>query len=189
MYLLFSRLCGEMGRAEEGLEASLAAEKHIMIEAKTNPKLLKTGQYLRILTNLGIMYTDLENWDEALKWHNVAVDTCIQLGMEKESSLGNLRQNLASTYLWKGDLQKAEEVVRQALKEPNNSPMGATFTLGNVLWKQNRLDEAFTVHKQTLHDYSESLGANHPVTSDSWMKMGSLFGMAEYSGYSLEESE
>lgn len=189
MYLLFSRLCGEMSRSLEGLNASIEAEKHIMIAAEIKPNLLKTGQYLRILTNLGIMYTDLEKWEEALKWHNMAVDTCIQLGMQKECSLGNLRQNLAGTYLWKGELEKAEETVRQSLTEPNTSPMGATFTLGNVLWKQNRLDEAVIVHKQTLHDYSESLGANHPVTADSWFKLGSLFMIPQYSGYDLEESE
>jgi tetratricopeptide (TPR) repeat protein len=189
MYLLFARLCGEMSRAQEGLDASIQAEKHILRAAKTNPKLLKTGQYSRILTNLGIMHTDLGNWDEALKWHNLAVQTCVQLGKQKEFSLGNLRQNLAGTYLWKGDLQKAEELVRLALTEPNTSPMGATYTLGNVLWKQNRIEEALKVHKQTLLDYSASLGANHPVTANSWRKMGSLFQTPGHPGYDLQESE
>jgi tetratricopeptide (TPR) repeat protein len=189
MYLLFARLCGEMSRAQEGLAASIQAEKHILIAAKTKPGLLKTGQYSRILTNLGIMHTDLGNWDEALKWHNRAVENCIQLGKQKEFSLGNLRQNLAGTYLWKGDLQRAEGIVRLALTEPNTSPMGATFTLGNVLWKQKRIEEALEVHKQTLLDYSASLGASHPVTANSWLKMGTLLQTPGHPGFDLEESE
>ena len=178
-----------MSRAQEGLEAGIEAEKHIMIAAGTKPGLLHTGQYLRILTNLGIMYTGCEVWDQALEWHNVALDTCIRLGMEKESRLGNLRQNLAGTYLWKGDLETAEKVISLALTEPNANPMGATFTMGNVLRKQKRLEEAVVVHTETLQDYSKELGTNHPVTADSWRKLGSLFELREYSGYGLEESE
>lgn len=183
-----------MSRAQRGLDASLAAEKHIMIAAKTKPELLRTGQYLRILTNIGIMNTALEDWDEALKWHNKACDTCIELGMQEESSLGNLRQNLAGTYLWrgdetKGDLEKAEEVVRQSLTEPNQNPMGAMYTLGNVLLKQGRLDEAVEMHRKTKDAYTKSLGSTHPVVAGGWRKLGSLYEMPEYSGYDLEEAE
>lgn len=189
MFMLFSRLCAEMCRSREGLDACLQAEYHIRKAAQIRPELLKTGLYLRILTNLGIMYTDQERWDEAFGWHNAAIDTCIKLGMQTECSLGNLRQNLAGTYLWKGDLEKADEVIRLALTEPNTNPMGAKFTLGNILWKQKKLDEAITVHTQTLQHYSAELGPNHPVTADSWHKLGSLFEMHEYSRQDTNEAE
>jgi tetratricopeptide (TPR) repeat protein len=160
-----------------------------LIAAKTKPKLVKMGQYSRILADIGIMHNNLSNWDEALEWYNLAVQTCFQLGKQKEFILGDLRQNLTGTYLWKGDLQNAEEPVRLALTEPNTSPMGAAYTLGNVLRKQTRIEEALEVHKQTLLDYSTSLGANHPVTGNSWRKMGSLFQTHGHPGYDFQDSE
>lgn len=186
---IFARLCAEMCNTKDGLVAAINAEKHVMIAAQDRPELLKTGHYLRILTNLGILHTDAGNWDEALKWHHLAVETCVKWGMQKESSLGNLTQNLACTYLWKGDLDKAEEVVRRSLTEPNLSPMAANFTLGTILWKQGRIKEALTVHKQVLTDYVALLGHTHPVTANSWRRIGCLLSATNYSDRDLSEAE
>ena len=189
MYSIYARLCAEMCNSKEGLIAAINAEKHVMIAAQDRPDLLKTGQYLRILTNLGILHTDVGNWDEALKWHHLAIETCINCGMQKESSLGNLTQNLAGTYLWKGELEKAEEVVRRALTEPNSTPMAANFTLGTILWKQGRIRESLDLHKQVLTDYINLLGPTHPVTANSWRRVGCLFATCDYSGRDLSEAE
>lgn len=109
--------------------------------------------------------------------------------MEVESSLGNLLQNLGGTYLWSGQLGKAKAILDEALESPNTNREAAEYTLGNWMIKVHRYDEAIKIHRGVLQVYIDQLGMSHPVTADSWHKLGCLLAMPEHSGQDLKEAE
>lgn len=189
LYFYQCRLCCEMTRNEEACEAILLAREHLEEAGKSNVDLLKTTLYVRILSNLGISHTAINEFEKAEKYHLEAIKHCRKLGMEVESSLGNLLQNLGGTYLWSGQLDKAKAILDEALEAPNTNREAAEYTLGNWMIKAHRYDEAIKIHRGVLQVYIGQLGMNHPVTADSWHKLGCLMAMPEYSGQDLKEAE
>jgi tetratricopeptide (TPR) repeat protein len=189
MYFAQCRLCNEVCRAYDGYEAISKSRLHLEEAAKQKPELLNTTLYVRILCNLGITLTALERYDEAEIFHKQAIEHCKRLGMEEECSMGNLLQNLGSCYLWSGQLQKAEKVLNEALHQSNANKEGAMYTFGNLHLRLKRYDKAFELHSEVLEVYLKAIGVNHPTTADSWHKVGTIFAMAEFSGYNLEKAE
>jgi tetratricopeptide (TPR) repeat protein len=165
------------------------ARWHLQQGAQTNPSLLKSALYIRILSNHGIAYLAMEKYVESEKFHIEAIELCSQLGMEEYCSMGNLMQNLGSCYLWSSDLEKAEDTLQKALLQPNNNPEGAKYTMGNPLLRQKQYERALEFHKEVLHIYLTGLGRWHPTTSDSWHKLGSIFCTPDFPGRDVKEAE
>ncbi|KAH7310957.1 hypothetical protein BKA65DRAFT_543014 [Rhexocercosporidium sp. MPI-PUGE-AT-0058] len=103
--------------------------------------------------------------------------------------MGNLTQNLGSCYLWSEDLEKAKETISLALSQTNKNRERALYTYGNLMLRLKRYDEALALHKEVLQTYLSDLGPEHPITADSWHKVGRIFTTADYSGSNLKEAE
>ncbi|KAF2261850.1 hypothetical protein CC78DRAFT_535308 [Lojkania enalia] len=189
LYFIHGRLCCETSQPQQAVSDLTYSCKHIEIAAKAKPELLNTTLYIRILSNLGIVYTAVNQFKKAEKFHKQAIQCCRDLKMEKECSMGNILQNLAGTYLWSGDLPKAKETLDEAQRAPNTAVEAAEYTLGNWMLMSERYDEAAILHKGALEKYAKQLGSKHPVVADSWHKMGTLFALPEYSGHDDHEAE
>ncbi|PSN69721.1 hypothetical protein BS50DRAFT_585247 [Corynespora cassiicola Philippines] len=163
--------------------------KHVERAANKNPTLLNTTLYVRILSNLGITHTAVELFDKAEEYHLRAIAHCKALKMEKECSMGNLVQNLANCYLWGGRMDDAQRALTEAYTCPVTSPSAIDYTLGNWMMKKHRYDEAAQLHMKALEQYTNELGQKHPVTADSWHKMGTLFATEEYSKHDIQKAE
>ena len=166
------------------------ARWHIEQIAKADLNALKSTLYIRILSNLGIACLAVEKYAESEKFHNEAIDLCAQLGMEEQCSIGNLMQNLGSCYVWSGALEEAEDRLKRALAQPNkNHREGAKYTIGNLLLRLKRYEEALTLYREVLQIYIAELGLGCPTTADSWHKIGSIFSMPSFPGRDLSEAE
>jgi tetratricopeptide (TPR) repeat protein len=189
VYFTHGRLCCETSRQQQAIQEVVQSYNHIKNAAAGNPELFKTTLYVRILSNLGITHTAVERFDEAEKYHLRAIEHCKLLKMQKDCSMGNLLQNLANCYLWGGRMQEAKLTLDDARTYPNTAPEAVNYTLGNWMLKSKRYDEAAQLHKEVLKHYAKELGQNHPVTADSWHKMGSIFALQDYSNHDVQESE
>lgn len=189
LYFYQCRLCSEMVRSWDAVNAIELAKLHLDQAAKERPELLESTFYIRLLSNHGIAYVAVEQYAESEEFHRQAIEHCERLGMEKECSMGNLMQNLGSCYLWSGDLQRAYDILQEALLQPNVNREGAQYTLGNVMLRLKKYDEAIALHKEALRVYLKEIGPNHPTTGDSWHKIGTIFAMPEFPGHDLREAE
>jgi tetratricopeptide (TPR) repeat protein len=178
-----------MVRSRDAVNAIELAKSHLDQAAKERPELLESTFYIRLLSNHGIAYVAVERYAESEEFHRQAIEHCERLGMEKECSMGNLMQNLGSCYLWGGDLQRAYDILQEALLQPNVNREGAQYTLGNVMLRLKKYDEAIALHKEALQVYLKEIGPSHPTTGDSWHKIGTIFAMPEFSGHDLHEAE
>ncbi|OJD10865.1 hypothetical protein AJ78_08235, partial [Emergomyces pasteurianus Ep9510] len=188
LYFYHARLCQEENRSHDALEAVQLASQHIDEAIKTDASLLNSTLYVRILSNQGIVHLAVEKYAESEKYHKRAIEHCVKMGMQEQCSIGNLTQNLGSCYLWSGDLAKAEVTLGEALTQPNKNAEGAKYTMGNLLLRLEKYDEALALHKEVLHTYIEDLGPDHLTTSDSWHKLGSIFCLPEFPGRDLKEA-
>ncbi|OAX81827.1 hypothetical protein ACJ72_03830 [Emergomyces africanus] len=189
LYFYHARLCQEENRSHDALETVQLASHHMDEAIKTDPGLLNSTLYVRILSNQGIVHLAVEKYAESEMYHKRAIAHCVKMGMQEQCSIGNLTQNLGSCYLWSGDLAKAEPTLRRALKQPNKNAEGAKYTMGNLLLRLQKYDEALALHKEVLHTYIEDLGPDHLTTSDSWHKLGSIFCLPEFPGRDLKGAE
>jgi tetratricopeptide (TPR) repeat protein len=189
LYFYYTRLCQEECRSQDALDAVQRSRYHLDKAAETDPELHDSTLYIRILSNQGVTHLAMERYAESERFHTEAIEHCIRLAKEEQCSLGNLRQNLGSCYLWAGDLAKAEVTLKQSLSEYNKNPEGAKYTMGNLLLRLNRYDEALAFHKDVLQIYADALGPEHLTTADSWHKIGCIFSMPEFPGGNLKEAE
>ncbi|KAG4438253.1 hypothetical protein IFR05_006281 [Cadophora sp. M221] len=189
LYFYQCRLCLEESRSQDALEAIEIAHEHMLLAADKDPSVLETTLYIRILSNLGVANLAVERFSESEKFHKLAISRCSELGMQEQCSMGNLTQNLASCYLWSGNLEKAEETISLALSQTNKNREGAQYTHGNLMLRLKRYDEALALHKEVLQTYLSDLGPEHPTTADSWHKIGRIFTIGGCSSRNAKEAE
>lgn len=188
LYFYYCRLCEEENRFQDAMDDIHQARWHIEQAAKSDQSVLKSELYIKILSNQGIVLLAMKRYTDSEKAHKEAIEVCKGLGMAVQCSMGNLMQNLGSCYLWSGSLEKAEATLQKALLQPNNNPEGAKYTMGNLLLRLKRYEEALALPKEVLQIYMKELGSEHPTTADSWCKVGSIFSMSEFSGRDTNEA-
>ncbi|RYN36471.1 hypothetical protein AA0119_g12327 [Alternaria tenuissima] len=189
VYFIHGRLCCETSRQKQALEEIALSHEHLMLASGKRPELLETTLYIRILSNLGITHTAVGRFEEAEEFHKTAIEQYRLLHMERECSMGNILQNLANCYLWSGKMSDAKQTLDEARSQPTTSPEAIDYTLGNWMIKSQRYEEALRLHKEVLILYAKVLGPEHPVTADSWHKMGTLFARRDHAGYDAQEAE
>jgi tetratricopeptide (TPR) repeat protein len=153
LYFYQCRLCLEESRAQDALEAIESAHQHILQAADKDTGILNTPLYIRVLSNLGIVNLAMGRYSQSENFHKLAIGRCAELGTQEQCSMGNLTQNLGSCYLWSGDLEKAEETLRLALSQTNKNRESAQYTLGNIMLRLKRYNEALTLHREVLQTY------------------------------------
>ncbi|KAL3479803.1 hypothetical protein BJX99DRAFT_255237 [Aspergillus californicus] len=189
MYFHYTRMTTEDGKLREALDAIQLARFHVDEAAKTNPAAHTSPLYIRIISNQGVAHLAAENYAASEKFHLEAIRVCVALGLQETCSLGNLTQNLGSCYLWWGDLQRAQVTLEEALRQPNKNREGAMYTMGNLLLRLGRFEDALGIHKEVLRIYTETLGPEHLITADSWYKLGCIFSVEEFAGFDRVEAE
>jgi tetratricopeptide (TPR) repeat protein len=79
--------------------------------------------------------------------------------------MGDLMQCIGACFLWKGDHDRAEDVLYRALLENcgenNENRGGALYTLGNVYLRQRKYNDALRLHQKVLEMYTKDLGKMH----------------------------
>ncbi|KAL4821140.1 hypothetical protein BDW67DRAFT_180684 [Aspergillus spinulosporus] len=189
MYFHYTRMTTEDGKLREALSSIQLSRFHVEEAAKHNPSTRKTPLYIRIISNQGVGYTAVEKFVESERFHLEAIAACVEHGLEELCSLGNLTQNLGSCYLWMGDLERAQQTLELALTQPNRNREGAMYTMGNLLLRLKRYDEALNLHKEVLQIYMDTLGPEHLITADSWYKLGCIFLIDGFEGTDRTEAE
>lgn len=157
--------------------------------ANENPDLHRAALYKSILSAHGNACTGMEHYAESERLLLQAIECCMKLGMEEEWSLGNLTQNLANCYLWSSNLRKAELTANRALNQPNTNPEAAKYTMGNIMLRMGRYDEALSFHKDALATYCQTMGPDHLTSSDSWYKLGCILSIPKFADHHIEEAE
>jgi tetratricopeptide (TPR) repeat protein len=138
-------------------------------------------------------YTGAGRYNEAEQY----LKKCIAIGKKPGATtrcvLGDFMQCLGACYLWRGDLQQAEDVLCKAIQEScganNENRGGALYSLGNVYYKQQRYAEALLKHREVLELYTKDLGNNHHWVADSCHKVGSILATDEFEGKDLIQAE
>jgi tetratricopeptide (TPR) repeat protein len=137
-------------------------------------------------------YTGAYRFDDAETYLNKALAVAQEPGAETHSVLGDFMQCLGACYLWKGELQKAEDNLCRALLGrcgENDEYRGALCSVGNVYLKQRRYSEALRMHQEVLERYTKDLGNAHHWVADSCHKIGSIFAVPDFADGSLLEAE
>lgn len=155
-YGMLGQLFIEIGEKETALEYTI---KEVDIARALNSD-QKIGHSL---TNLGVIYNDLERYDDAEKCYLNSIEYKKKLG----DTLGvaiNL-SNLSSVYSKKGDLSKAFAVIDEAhsitVRLNNLLWMAITeINMGDVLFQQKKYDQAIDWANKSLE---KGLQINYPA--------------------------
>lgn len=92
-------------------------------------------EYSDAMHNLGILYIEIEKWDKAIRSFNAALENLLYNTPERSYT------SMGYAYYMKGDYQKAETSLRDALMR-NPVYMLANYTLGLVYIKLGDDDKA-----------------------------------------------
>jgi tetratricopeptide (TPR) repeat protein len=130
----------------------------------------------RLLNNLGGLEFLLGKPDEAIARLNESLAIALEHGTENDAA--TTISSLAQVYLRTGDVEKAEEHSRQALKllgtrEDRMDEIGnARLVLGRSLLEQDRLDEAETVLAEADDAFAQLSSGSHRAAA--WVAQGDL---------------
>ncbi|MBD3167803.1 tetratricopeptide repeat protein [bacterium] len=139
----------KMPSQEESRRASAQLEAEGQVDRYT--QMIKAGQdeNYAIWYNLGVAYTNLEEWDNALEAYEKAVDL--------EPQMAQAWVNMAAVKYRTGHLAEAEELNRKAL-EITPDFMHARSNLGMVLLLLGKYDESIEEMNKVLEQEPK-----HPV--------------------------
>jgi tetratricopeptide (TPR) repeat protein len=182
------QILNECNQPEKSIESFKLAIS--LYELAKDPDLEFANTYLsRLYSQFGNSLTGSGRYTESEFYHDKAIRLTKALGKPTPRQMGILYANLGSTLLWKGDLSKAEDVLKRALLEHDRILECNKYALANVYIRQKRLDEAFQLHSEVLELFSRDLGRSHHATADSCHKVGSILTMKEFSGRNLQDAE
>jgi tetratricopeptide (TPR) repeat protein len=120
---------------------------------------------------MGVIYADIEDWDEALKYYEKSVGAKYRFGSAYEA--------MADVYRAKGEPAKAQEVLEKYLREIENTA-SAHLDLAYQYESQNRLDLAAR-ELETAETLDPSFPYNHTSRGDLLSIKGDFAGAeAEY---------
>jgi len=120
----------------------------------------KRPDYAEAHNNLGIVLADRKAWDEAIRQFDLAASN-VQYRTPEWAVY-----NAAEAYRAKGDLAKAEETYRRAIRI-NEAYAPAYLGLSSVLVGEERWEEAAAVLRQCVEKV--------PDYTDGWMALGRVY--------------
>lgn len=113
-----------------------------------------------ILINLGLIYDDVDMYDQALAYFHEALELYQELGIQEK--MGNIWLNIGATQYQQGDMELAQENLYKSvgILEANNNKLGLTdcyYFLASTYRSINEDDSALK-YAQRCIDYSEEIG-------------------------------
>ena len=121
--------------------------------------------YSEAMNNLGVVYLEIEDWDNAIRSFNDAVKNSIYLTPERAYS------SMGYAYYMKGDYYKAEESLRKALMRNPIYPL-ANYTLGLVYVKLSDDKRAIKEFMKVIAINPEDINA-HWELAQIYLRRGS----------------
>jgi tetratricopeptide (TPR) repeat protein len=139
-------------------------------------ELADRGNLGRLLNNLGGINFLLGHPEEALAFLKDAVRIALEVGNDAEAA--HAVNGIAQVHLRTGDVARAEEQARYALKllgdrvDEVHEIGNAQLVLGRALLEQDRLDEAEEALKSGEHAYDQMSSGSH--RAEAWVALGDL---------------
>jgi tetratricopeptide (TPR) repeat protein len=139
-------------------------------------ELADRGNLGRLLNNLGGINFLLGHPDEALAFLKDAVRIALEVGNDAEAA--HAVNGIAQVHLRTGDIARAEEQARYALKllgdrvDEVHEIGNAQLVLGRALLEQNRLDEAEEAFAAGERAYDQMSSGSH--RAEAWIAKGDL---------------
>src|SRR6266545_2721398 len=139
-------------------------------------ELADRGNLGRLLNNLGGINFLLGHPDEALELLKDAVRIALEIGNDAEAA--HAVNGIAQVHLRTGDVGKAEEQARYALKllgdrvDEVHEIGNAQLVLGRALLEQDRLDEAEKAFNAGERAYDQMSSGSH--RAEAWIAQGDL---------------
>jgi len=139
-------------------------------------ELADRGNLGRLLNNLGGINFLLGHPDEALAFLKDAVRIALEVGNDAEAA--HAVNGIAQVHLRSGDVARAEEQARYALKllgdrvDELHEVGNAQLVLGRALLEQDRLDEAEEAFSAGERAYDQMSSGSH--RAEAWIAQGDL---------------
>lgn len=160
---------------EEALEVNL---RSIRLSEETNGQNEITA---RSYNNIGVVYSNLGDYDKALEHHNKALEIEKALLGENNSDTANSYNNIGAIYKDLGKYDKALEYGFKALKIRKTTfgkkhPFTAMSydNIGCVYQYLGDYDKASDYHFKALKIFKEVFGENNPHTAMSYQNIGNV---------------
>lgn len=126
------------------LDRYTQAEEHLQYAIKLRP------EYPDAINNLGNVYLATEQWDKAI----AQFEKCLNFILY-QPNFPQVYTNLGIAYMNMGDLQKAEDSLRTAIRL-NHKFCPARLNLGDLLGKRNKKHEAIREYEKVIEYCPES---------------------------------
>jgi tetratricopeptide (TPR) repeat protein len=142
-------------------------EEALAIQRRLAPDRPEIGQ---TLVTAGVVYLGLGNYPAAERAFREAQVTFTRFGTLTAEGLGMVLTNLGGLYVEMGDLDRAGDVLQQAVEHMrrvhgDRHPRYATSLLNLASWhnKNHRPAEAVPLIRECVEIREETLGVNHPL--------------------------
>ncbi|KAI0806374.1 P-loop containing nucleoside triphosphate hydrolase protein [Xylaria sp. FL0064] len=172
----------ELNNAHEALTHFLIYYK-MLTEEQKDAVSVSTSRLTSACFNLGMSYTMMSDYQNAIKWLELALEEAKRLVEPTKIKIARSLAliNLGLTFWLQGHLEKALDVLEQALSE-REELFGANdrqsmitgrvlHCLGNVKNDQGELEASVDFHERALLHFKETVGSNHHRTGNSCFKV------------------
>jgi serine/threonine-protein kinase len=148
------------------------------------------AEWVRLLHAIASNLRAQQRFEDAIKYHLRAEEGARALPESEHATLGNVLQGLAFTYGESGDYANAERYAREALPllegavfEGHDLYANGLNTLGHILRRQFKLEEAEPLFRRFVQRQTEMLGKNHFLVARAQNNLATLLrAKADYKG-------
>lgn len=148
------------------------------------------AEWVRLLHSIASNLRAEQRFEDAIKYHLRAEAGARALPELEHATLGNVLQGLAFTYGESGDYAHAERYAREALPllegavyEGHDLYANGLNTLGNILRRQFKIEEAEPLFRRFVARQTEMLGKNHFLVARAQNNLATLLrAKADYKG-------
>lgn len=139
------------------------------------------AEWARLLHSIAANLRAQQRFEDAIKYHKRAEASARALPASERATLGNVLEGLAFTYGEAGNYAEAERYAREALPllegaifEGHDLYANGLNTLGNILRRQFKIEEAEPLFRRFVARQTEILGKNHFLVARAQNNLATL---------------
>lgn len=142
----------------------------------------------RAYSQFGNSLNGAGRFKESEHYHMEAIRLAHEIDTLSSIQKGYLHTNLGSCYLWAGEIDKAERLLRYVLHSYCANLDCTLYALANVSLRQGKFHEALVMHERACQLFRIALGDSHHFVADSLHKIGCIMSISEYANRDLDKS-
>ncbi|WP_170110493.1 tetratricopeptide repeat protein [Flavilitoribacter nigricans] len=150
----------------------------------------------RRYNQLGDTYRSLGQYDQAIYYHEQALNILLGLDQESEFRIANNYNNLGLAYVGKGEINRGIDYYQQALEIYQKNPEAfypqiaiGYNNLGSAYSYRQDFPQALEYYEFALKVLQDIFGEDHPAVATSYNNIGFVYGNMQQLERSLEYFE